>query len=208
MPALTTKPTRSASKPDLPPVPADMLRRFTVDEYHRMIANGVLSEDDPFELLEGWIIRKMPIDPIHAFAVSTLALLLGNLLSTDWFVRTQQPITSDESEPEPDICVAPGPRTLYRTRHPTPLESELLIEVANSSLAVDRGRKLEFYARAGVPQYWIVNLVANRVEVYTKPRGGKSPTYKSCVQYAPGDGIPLFLAKKPVGTLPVSEFLA
>ena len=207
---LALKSTRPASRQVsvLPPVPVEMLRRFSVDEYHHMIANGTLNEDDPYELLEGWIIRKMAIDPIHAYAVSTLAFLLSELLSKDWFLRTQQPITSERSEPEPDICVAPGPRTKYRTRHPSPLETELLIEVANSSLATDRGNKMLFYASAGVPQYWIVNLIDHRVEVYTQPRGGKKPGYKSCVHYAKCDEIPLVLAKKKVGSLPVSEFLA
>ena len=193
---LALKSTRPASRQVsvLPPAPVEMLRRFSVDEYHHMIANGTLNEDDPYELLEGWIIRKMAIDPIHAYAVSTLAFLLSELLSKDWFLRTQQPITSERSEPEPDICVAP--------------ETELLIEVANSSLATDRGNKMLFYASAGVPQYWIVNLIDHRVEVYTQPRGGKKPGYKSCVHYAKCDEIPLVLAKKKVGSLPVSEFLA
>ncbi len=205
---LSSKAKQRAIEPAIPPVPVEMLRRFTLDEYHHMIANRTLSEDDPYELLEGWIIRKMPIDPIHAHAVTTLAMLLGELLSKDWLVRTQQPITSPTSEPEPDLCVVRGPRAAYRKRHPNPSESELLIEVANSSLVMDRGRKLSFYAGVGVPQYWVVNLIDNVVEIHTQPRGGKTPGYKSCVEYPRGSEIPLVFGKLKLGTLPVDEFLA
>jgi Uma2 family endonuclease len=184
------------------------LRRFTVDEYHKLIEIGVLKSDDPYELLEGWIVRKMPISPAQASTIRKLSALLMARLHPHWVVSIQLPITTQWSEPEPDIVVVEGPLDKYDHRHPAPLESELLIEVSASSLITDRGFKLGIYAAAGVAQYWIVNLIDHRVEVYTLPRSGKKPGYKSCVHYAKGSEIPLVLAKKKLGTLPVSEFLA
>lgn len=185
------------------------LRRFTVEEYHKLIEIGVLKSGDPYELLEGWIVRKMPITPRHAQAVTRLAYALFQLLPrNDWSLRTQQPVTTDDSEPEPDLVVAIGGLSQFDDRHPNPLEAELLIEVAQSSLALDRGRKLALYAAAKVPQYWIVNLKTKVVEIYTQPRRGKTPTYKARVDYVKGQDIPLVLAGKSVGSLPVSEFLA
>ena len=193
------------SNDDVPPFP---LRRFTVEEYHKLVEIGVLKSGDPYELLEGWIVRKMPINPAQASSIRKLNVSLMSRLHPQWVVSIQLPITTQWSEPEPDILVVEGPMDKYDHRHPGPLESELLIEVSASSLMTDRSFKLGIYAAAGVSQYWIVNLIDHRVEVYTQPRGGKKPGYKSCVHYAKGSQIPLVLAKKKIGTLPVSEFLA
>ncbi len=184
------------------------MKQFSVAEYHKLIEIGVLKSGEPYELLEGWIVKKLPINPAQASSIRKLAASLMTRFHPEWVVSVQLPITTAKSEPEPDIVIAEGPYEKYDARHPSPLESELVIEVSASSLAIDRGFKLGVYASARVPQYWVVNLIHHRVEVYTQPRGGKKPGYKSCVHYAKGEEIPLVLAKKKVGSLPVSEFLA
>jgi len=202
------KPKRQPIQEQVTPFSSFSLRRFSVDEYHKMIEFGVLKSGEPFELLRGWIVKKMSIISPHSQAVSRLQRWFSRHLSDEWYLRTQQPITTSDSEPEPDLVVAQGPDTLYDSGHPTPAQAALVIEVASSSLLDDQTEKLRIYADSGVSQYWIINLIDMRVEVYTQPRGGKKPGYKSCVHYAKGEEIPLVLAKKKVGSLPVSEFLA
>ena len=184
------------------------LHRFTVAEYHRMIRDGVLREGGRIELIRGLILKKMPINPHHSKAVRRLNLLLPPLLQPEgWVVFSQQPTTLPDSEPEPDFFVATGPQVKYDDRHPIPEEVGLLIEVADSSLAYDRGDKLTLYAAAKVPVYWIVNIPDRRLEVYTQPRGGKVPTYRKCDLYAPGQDLPVAVAGKTLGAIPVSELL-
>ncbi len=183
------------------------IRRFTVDEYHKLIEMGVLKSGDPYELLRGWIVKKMSVNNPHRQAVSRLNRWLTRNLSDGWVTYCQQPFTTGDSEPEPDISVAIGPDSLYDDRKPGPTDLVLVVEVSDSTLITDSNYKLNLYADAGVKQYWIVNLVARRVEVYTRPRGGEDG-YGSCIQYAPGTDIPLTLGGRVIGRLPVSEFLA
>jgi Uma2 family endonuclease len=196
---------RKPARPDPFDVPPSMeMRRWTVAEYHKLIETGILGPEHKVELLRGWIVKKMPIDPKHAYAVTQLGFILIMLLKDAWVVREQNPITTEDSEPEPDILVAPGPRSLYKARHPNPSDAELIVEVANSSLDIDRTKKLELYAEVGVPVYWIVNLIDGVVEVYTQPRKG---SYRKRTDYTASDTIPVVLAKKTVGRIPVKEFL-
>jgi len=184
------------------------LRRFTVEEYHKLIEIGVLKSGDPYELLHGWIVKKMSVNDPHRQAVSRLYRWFTRNLSDEWYTYCQQPVTTGDSEPEPDVSVAIGPDTLYDDRKPGPADLALVVEVSDSTLVTDSNFKLDLYAEAGVAQYWIVNLVARRVEVYTKPRVGEETGYGSCVHFEMDTDIPLTLAGKSVGSLPVSEFLA
>ena len=168
------------------------VRRFTVGEYHEMIRSGLLSEDEPFELLEGWIVRKMPNDPVHAATVSIIAQLLRQRLGPGYCVREQAPTTTDDSEPEPDIVVARGSLADYLDHHPGPGETALVIEVSNTSLARDREWKRRIYARAGVPEYWIVNLDARAIERYALPQStGADSAYAEHRTYAATETIEL-----------------
>jgi Uma2 family endonuclease len=172
-----------------PPFP---VRRFTVDEYHRMIHAGILTENDPVELLEGWIVPKMPHNPPHDSVLDQAQEVLRLALPAGWRVRVQSAITTADSEPEPDITVAPGPANRYRTQHPEPVDIALLVEVADSTLATDRGAKAQLYARARIGVYWIINLVDVQVEVYTDPTGpDPSPRYRQRQDYGVGDTIML-----------------
>ncbi len=184
------------------------IRKFTVEEYELLISAGFFDGQHGQELIEGWITPKMPIDPRHTFGVLALTYLLMARLPRGWIVRPQQPIRGAISLPEPDLSIVEGELTDFLAGHPLPAQAEVLIEVSNTSLAFDRDSKLKSYARMKIAQYWVVNLIDMRVEVYTLPRGGKSPTYKSRLDYVNGEEIPLVLAGKSVGSLPVSEFLA
>ncbi len=186
-----------------------MVRRFTLAEYHTLIDVGVLKPGDPYELLNGVIKFKMPQNSPHASTSSKLEKRLWKMLPDDLLLRAQKPITiaSQDSEPEPDLAIVLGPDTRYDDNQPTPRDILLIVEVSDSSLEEDRGEKLQSYAAARIPCYWIVNLRANIIEVYTQPRGGRNPTYRSRIDYATGSAVPVIVAGKTVGTIPASEIL-
>ncbi len=94
------------------------VRCFTVDEYHRLLAVGILQEGEPVELLEGLLVLKMRSSPPHALVVGLLEDEVGRLLPPDWFKRGQSAVTTSDSEPEPDLAVIRGQPRDYRTRHP------------------------------------------------------------------------------------------
>lgn len=146
-------------------------KRFTSQEYELIIAAGVIGEDDRVELLEGEIVEMSPIGPSHSSCVVRLTRLLYKLDAPDIIIRVQDPIHLGEfSKPQPDISVVQQRDDLYSTGHPEPEDILLLIEVAESSLTYDREAKLPVYARAGIPEVWIVALLPQTVEVFRSPR--------------------------------------
>jgi Uma2 family endonuclease len=145
------------------------VRRFSVDEYHRLIEDHYFVADERFELLDGYIIEKMSRNPPHDAAVNRARRRIEQALPPGWIVRIQSAITTADSEPEPDIAVARGDDDDYMMRHPGPPDLALVVEVANTTLAADRGPKLAAYARAGIAVYWIVNLDEAQLEVFTGP---------------------------------------
>jgi Uma2 family endonuclease len=158
----------SPSNFDSPPVP---LWRLTVQQYHDMIRSGILTADDPVELLEGWLVQKMPKNPRHSIVSLRLRQCLEKAIPAGWFVQSQEPVTLPDSEPEPDAFVVRGTPDDYLQRHPGPVDLGLVIEVSDTSLARDQGVKLRLYARSQLPAYWIVNLQDNQLEVYADPTG-------------------------------------
>ncbi len=183
-------------------------RKFTVAEYHQMIQAGVLAEDDRVELIEGWIVAKMPHNPPHDSGVNNARQRIERLLPAGWETRIQSAITLPDSEPEPDIVVVPSPASRYSTHHPGPLDIALLVEVADSSLARDRGEKCRSYARAGIVCYWIINLVQRQVEVYTDPTGPVGqPAYRRRTDYGSGDSVPLVIGGQQIALIPVGDLL-
>jgi Uma2 family endonuclease len=181
--------------------------RFTVKQYHRMIETRVLTADDRVELLEGWVIEKMPHNPRHDGTVGRINRRLLRLLPEDWLLRIQCAITLRGSEPEPDLAIVRGPEETYFERHPCPQDIALLIEVADSSLLDDRRGKGVVYARARIGVYWIVNIKDSRVEVYTQPVTGKSPRYREQEDFGRDQSIPLILGGKELARLPGQELL-
>lgn len=192
--------------PAVPPPDFEVMR-FSVDDYERMIADGTIDETDRVELLDGWIVAKMPHNAPHDSSVSRLQRRLMRLLGGEWLVRGQSSARLDTSVPELDVAVVPGPEERYDAKRPRPRDLVLVAEVADSSLSRDRGQKLRMYARNRVGVYWIVNLRDRVVEVYTTPRGGKTPVYRTRTDYSPGQSVPVVIAGQTVGTIPVSELL-
>lgn len=191
------------------PAPAVVfpVRRVTVAEYHRLAELGVLTEDDRVELLQGVISPKMVHNPPHDGTVDLVDEVLSRSLPAGWRTRIQSAITTDDSEPEPDVTVVRGGARDYMARHPGPSDIGLVVEVADSSLDRDRDKR-RIYARAGIDAYWIVNLVDACVEVYTEPSGASSePTFAREAKYFAGNEIPLALSGKQITSIPVEELL-
>lgn len=183
-------------------------RRFTVDEYHRMIRGGILTTGEPFELLEGYMVQKMARGTPHDNAMDQFDGVLLPLLPAGWFARSQRAVTLADSEPEPDVAVVRGPRGRYRDAHPTPADIGLLVEVSDSSLDIDVDDKTRIYARAGVPVYWVVNIPDRRVEVYAAPDPAATPpAYRTRQLFHPGDAVPLVLDGNAVGSVAVADVL-
>ena len=145
-------------------------RRFTVDDYYRMVETGILSEGDRTELIEGEIIEMIPIGSRHAGNVDRLNTLFTSSVEDDAIVRVQSPIRLDEhSEPQPDLTLLQPRDDYYASAHPTPDDILLVVEVADESLSYDRSTKIPLYARHGIPAVWLINLQENAVEVYERP---------------------------------------
>ncbi len=146
------------------------LKTWTVDEYHRMIEVGLLGPDDRVELLAGEIVDKMPIGSRHAACVDRSGDLLAERAGDGYRVRRQNPVTLDDaSEPEPDLALVAWRDDYFAGGHPRPTDVALLVEVADSSLALDRRRKLPLYGAAGVPESWLIDLIDEVVEVHSGP---------------------------------------
>ncbi len=145
-------------------------RRFTVEEYHRMAAAGILGEDDRVELLEGEIVRMSPIGKAHAACVKRLNLWFGQRLAGRVLVSIQDPIRlGDRSEPQPDVALLKPRDDQYAKSLPTVKDVLLVIEVADTTAESDRDVKLPLYARAGIPETWLVIIPRRIVEVHRNP---------------------------------------
>jgi Uma2 family endonuclease len=180
------------------------LARLTVQQYHRMIDARVLTEKDRIELLEGWLVEKMTHHPPAAASITRLHGLLLSRLPQGWIIRVQLPITTADSEPEPDVAVARGPLENYDTRHPGARDVGLVVEVADTTLAQDRGMKSRLYARARIPTYWIVNIPEQQLEVHTRPMAGKAPRYRDRQLLGLSESASFALEDAIVGPLPVA----
>ncbi len=184
------------------------IARFSVARYQRMIETGVLTPDDKVELLENYVVLKMPRNPPHDSTIDRTLDVLYPHKPKGWRLRVQSAIALSDSQPEPDFAFVRGSATDYENRHPAPADIGKLIEVADSSLLRDQRDKTRIYARAGVPVYWIVNLVDHRIEVYSQPSGPTGqPAYASFQIYQPGDDVPIVLDGNTVGGVAVSDLI-
>jgi Uma2 family endonuclease len=144
------------------------IRRLDVDDYHRMIDAGVLGEDDRVELLEGLLISGQTPTPAEAAAITAINTRFVRAAPDTLVVRCQLPLTvGDATEPEPDVAVASAPDASGRHRHPR--SALLVVEVAHTSLRIDRVLKTRLYAAAAIPEYWIVDVTRRAVEIYRDP---------------------------------------
>jgi Uma2 family endonuclease len=200
MPSVITNPLIGTS-----PLP---MRKFTVAEYHRMIETGILTENDDVELLEGWIVAKMPRKPPHDTGVEVVRDVLAGRLPPGWSIRSQSATTTSESEPEPDVAIVRGEPRTYRQRHPAPADIGTLIEVSDTTLIYDRREKGRIYARASLPNYWIVNLIDGWIEVYSNPDStAAAPSYLTRTDYSCSEQIPLILDGHTVAVFAVADLL-
>jgi Uma2 family endonuclease len=194
-------------KQEAPPTVYPPLYRLSVEQYHRMARTGILPEDNTVEMLEGLLVTKMTKGPPHETCLGILNRRLVRALPDDKLLRIQSPITLSDSEPEPDLVIAEGDERRYADTHPRPRDVHLVCEVADSSLSLDRNDKLRLYARARIAIYWIVNLQDNRIEVYTQPRAGRTPTYQRRQDYGPEQEIPILIGGRELIRFRVSELL-
>ena len=143
-------------------------RRFSRAEYERLIDLGVFQSGEEIELIDGHLMVAEPQSAAHYTAIVKTARALEAAFGAGWYVRREGPIGLDnDSEPEPDVAVVPGRPEDYSRAHPS--QPVLSVEVAESSLAADRHRKGSLYARAGLADYWILNLVDRVLEIYREP---------------------------------------
>ncbi len=193
-----------------PPEPAwvpSPLYRLTVEEYEAMVASGVLKSSPRFHLIRGYLVAKMTHNPPHAIVDELLGPALTGILPADrYHARAAKPVRlpGRDSEPEPDRCVVRGTPRAYESHHPGPEDIALVAEIAESSLADDRKLATEVYGPAGIPVYWIVNLVHRQVEVYTDPGPGG---YRSCRVFAEGESVPVMIEGQLLGAIAVADIL-
>src|SRR5437867_3482434 len=131
----------SPSIPEDVAVPTEPIYRLSVAQYHAMAEHGILDENDPVELLEGWLVQKMTKHRPHSLCTLRARREMERLLPAGWHVESQEPITTADSEPEPDVAVIRGSEDDYLDRQPEAAEVALVIEIAETSLRTDRGAK-------------------------------------------------------------------
>ena len=149
-------------------------KSFTVEEYHQLAEVGILKPTDRVELINGDIITMTPIKSPHAGMVNRLSRIMNNLLNGQATICPQNPITiRDNSEPEPNVVIAHYRDDDYESNHPTPENIYLLIEVSDTTLEKDREVKHPLYASAGIPEYWIINLIDRQIEIHRQPKNGE-----------------------------------
>ena len=161
--------------PTLLTLAESQLRRWTRDEYYRMAAMG-LFDGQHVELIEGQVIEMSPQGTAHASAVTAAAEALEAAFGAGYYARWQMPLDAGElTLPEPDVAIVPGTWRDYVKTHPT--SAEIIVEVAEASLAYDRSVKVSLYAKVGVAEYWIINLVDRQLEVYRQPGVNTTAVY-------------------------------
>jgi hypothetical protein len=193
-----------------------LVKRWNVDEYHKMIELGLLRDGAPIELIDGMLVykdrgesggRPMVQGSRHHPAVAQLVQLNSILDKLGFHIRIQSSITiSSSHEPEPDGVVLPGKPINYR-RIPTAHDAALVIEVADSSLEYDRTVKKQMYATAGISHYWIVNLRQNIVEVYAQPDPVEA-RYHRHQDFGVGARLPLQLGTASPVEIAVEQLIA
>lgn len=167
------------------PPPSLPLWRMPRARYDRLVEAGIFEPGDRIELLEGLLVTREPQGERHAAAVALVRRALQKAFGRSFYVREQKPISLDDcSEPEPDVAVVPGGPRDYLDAHPS--RAVLVVEVADTSLALDRVRKGGLYARASITDYWVVNLIDDVLEVYREPvrepAGECRFKYSSCLR--------------------------
>lgn len=160
---------------------------ITVNQYHKLYDSGLISEN--VELITGVIIEKMPKSPLHTSIVEFLCDFFREVLSKDYRIRQEQPLTLEDSEPEPDILIVKAQPFSFVESHPK--TGLLVVEVSISSRVLDVEKK-EIYANANICEYWIISPEKNQIEVFSNLKNGKYQTEKI---YSIGDKITINIEK-------------
>ena len=192
-------------KPIIAPIIPSNIWRISVDRFLDLVDAGAFTEDEHVELLEGFIVEKMTANPPHAHIVDILVALLIRMLPIHYLVGNQRPFLADDSVPEPDLMVYTGRKGQFFDEHPNASNVAFLIEVSDSTLADDQKRKKRIYARAGVREYWIVNIPESQIEVYTHPR---NMTFKQIHIYSGSDKVPVMLNNQQIGAINISDIFS
>ncbi len=178
---------------------------ITVEEYERMVEDGTLAEDSRVELIEGRLVEKMAKSNEHRTATQRAHRAIGRLLPAGWHVCKEDPvrIPGRNSEPEPDLSVVRGDIDDHADQPPGPGDIALIVEVARSSMADDRGLAVT-YGSAGIPVYWIVNVDDRQLEVYCQPTGG---AYPAPAVLNETDKVDLVIDGQVIGQIAVADLL-
>ena len=179
-------------------------RRFTIKEYYQMAEAGILTARDRVELIEGEVVEMMPIGVRHAGTVNRLASALWGALRDQAVVSVQNPvrIAALDSEPQPDVAVLKPRPDFYASAHPEPEDILLIVEVMDTSTEYDRRVKVPLYARAGIPEVWLVDLTTDTIEVLRHPAGDR---YSDARSLRRGDQVTI--SAFPDATLTVADIL-
>jgi Uma2 family endonuclease len=169
-PVTLTQPPQTLTQPPQTPE-LNLLRRWTVTEYHRLYESGILAPDERTELLAGEIALMSPKGTPHVLSLRLLSGVLDALLAQEpVFVSTQDPIHLNEfSEPEPDLAIVQGTALDYANQHPQPNQIDLVVEVADFTLKQDWGVKDKLYAQAGIRDYWVLDVQNRQIHIFRNP---------------------------------------
>ncbi|WP_337173194.1 Uma2 family endonuclease [Paludisphaera sp.] len=197
-------------QPDAKAAPADPGRRpyrFTAEQFWKMIEAGVFPESH-FELVRGRIYLTTKHEP-HNFTVRRTVKLLRAMTPAGFYVRPEASLRHDRwSVPEPDVAVVPGDEDIFQPEPPLTSEAVLIVEVCASTPWSDYRQKAGLYASAGVPTYWIVDVVGRKIDVFTKPRGaGREAAYAEHHAFAEGAPAPVVLDGREVGRVDAKDLL-
>ena len=196
----TIIPTQSAPPPA--PLASPAVYRMTVDEFER-IAGSL--DNDQVELVDGYLVWRDDMKPPHVLATERLRRRLDRMVPEGYFVREEKPVRiPDFDEPRPDVSVVRGDPELYSTHHPGPADVALLVEVSESSLDRDKGKKLLNYGKSRIPVYWVINLVDRQIEVYTNPG---PDGYQAIDVFKPGEDVAVVIEGTQAGSIPVADLL-
>jgi Uma2 family endonuclease len=200
------EPLASAADPVCDWVPAvKSIYRLSVEQYEAMVASGVFKKRDRLELINGFLVSKMTEHPPHAVASTMLWEAMLLLVAVGWHLRLDKPLRIPlwSSVPEPDLVMVRGSAQDYLDTHPGPADVAVVVEVADSSLELDRAM-MTVYGGAGIPVYWIVNLVDRQLEVYSGPC---ATGYAAREILKPDDTVSLTHEGALLGKIPVDDLL-
>jgi Uma2 family endonuclease len=168
--------------------------KWSIEDWHELVESGVL-ETKAVQLLEGEIVEMSPEGIPHSYTNRNVVKYLRNLLDGLAEVIQAQPITLDNSEPQPDVTIARLPETIYKQHHPYPEDIYWLIEISNRTLKLDKTQKSKTYARNGIPEYWIIDLINQKLIVYTQLQGDR---YNQVQEFTTGTFIPQAFPNKKI----------